>query len=60
MSGSGPEKNNDLLPLSSQEYYELLELLIFNINLPNVGMAQTLKILQEDIPMHCKIKEQYV
>ena len=47
----GANNSEDNLPLKNNQYYELLELLIFNIYLPNLGMSKTLSILQDEIPM---------
>jgi len=56
-----PSKNlNDQLPLTNKQYYELMELLIFHIHLPDVGMSRTLRILKDELPMHSKIKEQFI
>jgi hypothetical protein len=41
----GGNNLEDNLPLKNSQYYELLELLIFNIHLPNLGMSKTLTIL---------------
>eukprot|EP00347_Sterkiella_histriomuscorum_P001446 403372009 len=46
------------LPLTKSQFYELLELLIFNITLPDKGMKQTVQLLQE-LPMPKHIKEAF-
>jgi hypothetical protein len=48
------------LPLKNDQYYELLELLIFNIHLPNLGMSKTISILQDEIPMQKEIKDKFI
>lgn len=56
----GAVNAEDTLPLKNSEYYELLELLTFNINLPNLGMSKTLQILQDEVPMQAEVKEMFV
>lgn len=58
MSGQ-PSNTSDVLPLTNQEYYTLLELLVFHVNLPMYGMSETVRLLKET-PMNAKIKSQFV
>ena len=48
------------MPLKNGQYYELLELLVFNIHLPNIGMSKTVSILQDEIPMQKEMKENFM
>lgn len=60
LHGDSVKTTSDDLPLSNCQYYELMELLIFHIHLPHLGMAQTLHILKNELPMHGKIKQQFI
>ena len=42
---------SDQLPLNKEQYYELLELLVFHLYLPHIGMSNTVKILKNNLPM---------
>mmetsp|Transcript_1010 Transcript_1010/g.1819 ORF Transcript_1010/g.1819 Transcript_1010/m.1819 type:complete len:191 (-) Transcript_1010:16-588(-) len=52
--------STDQLSLSKSQYYELLELLVFNILLPARGMAHTLKAIQFELPMRQSVREQFI
>ena len=53
------DNQQDLLPLSNEQYYELLELLIFHVNLPLHGMSQTIHLLKET-PMNSTVKQLFI
>ena len=52
-TNSGPS-----FPLASYEYFELVELLVFQISLPSKGLSIAHKVLQE-LPLHKKIRAKF-
>mmetsp|Transcript_13649 Transcript_13649/g.21369 ORF Transcript_13649/g.21369 Transcript_13649/m.21369 type:complete len:199 (-) Transcript_13649:166-762(-) len=52
-------KSGDELPLSKEQYYELLEIQVFNVLLPWKGLTETLRYLQKEVPMKHEIREQF-
>lgn len=56
----GAKVDSDKLPLSRSQYYELLEMLVFQVQLPWKGMASALSLVQVDLPMASHIKTQFV
>ena len=56
MGSGGFSVNAKDLPLSKNEYYELLELLVFFIWLPSKGYEETMRDLR-DLPMPKELKQ---